>query len=278
MQSDLTAELDCAELLARAAGRMALDLRHNLTVVSKANNQGPVTNADVAIDRYIVRELGERYPHDQIVSEEGGLPEGYDIGPGRTWFIDPIDGTTNYIAGGNDFVVMIGLAIDGAARLGAIYQPIEDRLWRGVVSDTSGRAERLDGNGISALRLNLVKKSHNDIVAIVSRTHKSLRQNAMIKALGPKKIRYQSSFGLKAMLVLEQYADLYVAWSRQIKKWDTCAPAAIVKAAGGHVSFIDQQELTFLGPVAHNKAIMVASMAPDETLWKILYDIAKDAF
>ena len=54
----------------------------------------------------------------------------------------------------------------------------------------------------------------------------------MIEALKPKIVTYQSSIGLKAMTILDRHADLYVAWSRHIKKWDTCAPAAIIKAAG----------------------------------------------
>ena len=139
---DLAYELDFAEQIARTAGHMALDYQKKLTVVFKPDNQGPVTNADIAIDHYLVLELGKQFSGDRIVSEESFSKKDPFIAEGRTWFVDPIDGTANYIANGVDFAVMIGLTLDGIARLGVVYQPQGDNLWRGVFTHQKKYAEK----------------------------------------------------------------------------------------------------------------------------------------
>jgi len=276
MSLDLSSELDIAEQLARCAGQMALDFQHDLTVGIKPNNEGPVTNADIAVDQYITKELRRYFPNDSIISEEGFNLSNFLVGAGRTWFVDPIDGTSNYLTQGRDFAVMIGLAIDGIARLGVVYQPATQTLWRGIFCKDFAKAEKIDDKDVRSLMLTPIPKLPDELTILASRSHKSPRQDAMIKALHPRQVLYQGSVGLKAMMVVEQLADLYVAWSRHIKKWDTCAPAAIAKAAGAHIYHIDLDDLDYLGPISHQKPIMIASFAPDKTLLATLATIADE--
>lgn len=268
---DLDRELSIATNLAKQAGVIALDARKHLMVSYKSHGQGPVTNVDHAVDSYLCAQLQKAFPDDLIISEESNDEPREPIGGGRVWFIDPIDGTTALVAGTDDFVVMIGLAIDGVARLGVVYQPTTDILWRGIVGQES-RAERIERNNHQPLTL---KKSplHSGLTIIASISHKSLRQRAMLKVLNPQNIIYRSSIGLKAMLILDGEADFYVAWSQQIKLWDTCGPAAIIAAASGHISLIDNQPLQFAGSISHDRPIVIARCTPDEKLYAQLAEI-----
>lgn len=273
---ELSQEIFIAEKLARVAGRMSLAYRNQLVISHKPNNEGPVTNADLAIDQYLVDNLRENFPSDRIISEEGDNDDGAISRDQRTWFVDPIDGTASYMMGLDDYVVMVGLAINGEARLGVIYEPCRDRLWSGVFSNdvSARRAIKYENEKITPIVLEQRRKPER-INLIGSRMHKSRRQDALIEELNPKNVSYQSSIGLKAMLVLEQQADLYVAWSKSVKFWDSCAPAAIVKAAYGHISFIDGSALKFLGPISHNQPIMIAGFDPEQNFYDMLIKIGR---
>lgn len=272
---DLSHELKIAEDLARHAGRMALAKRDQLVVSHKPDGQGPVTDVDIAIDRYICQNLAREFPHDRIISEESYRGTDALIGKERTWLIDPIDGTAGFILGGEDFVIMIGLAIDGVARMGVVFQPTNDKLWRGIFDETgrSSIAERIEKGKFLELDRTILKQP-TELKLLVSRTNRSSRQDLLIKELKPHKILYRSSVGLKAMMILERSADFYVAWSKQIKLWDTCAPAAIIQAARATMALIDGKKLSYLGPISHSKPIMVANFAPSAKLMATLAEIA----
>jgi 3'(2'), 5'-bisphosphate nucleotidase len=272
---DLSSELALAEKLVRKAGSMALDLRNQLVITEKPHGQGPVTNADILIGRYLCQEIATAYPKDRIVSEESFSDNEPEIGDGRIWFIDPIDGTSSYVLGNDDFVVMIGLVIGGIPRMGVIFQPVYNLLWRAIFTGTDdGYAEKISNNQPPH---HLVSRSEipHDLRLIASRTHRSRKQDALIKLLHPKTVIFRSSIGLKAMMILDQRADLYVAWSKHIKMWDTCAASAVILAAQGHISFIDGQSLTFNGPINHNGPILMANFKPNHALINTLALIDK---
>lgn len=273
---ELDRELFFASTLIRNAGQMALDLRNNLSITNKPNGEGPVTNADLAIDQYIIQEISKEFPHDNIITEESYRGDPPVIQHGRTWFVDPIDGTISYITKASDFVIMIGLAIDGIPRLGVVFQPTTNSLWQGVNNPllaAAGAKKIIDGT-TQDLKLKLKTKPPSNLSLIASRTHVSNRQNALIRDLKPTRVHFQSSIGLKAMLILDGFADFYVAWSKHIKLWDTCAPAAIILAANAHISYIDGHQLNYMGPINHNRPLMVANFKPDDNLIKMLLNIA----
>jgi 3'(2'), 5'-bisphosphate nucleotidase len=271
---NLEHELKVAKSIAIKGGKLALSLRNNLAITQKANGEGPVTNADIAVDQLLVSELAKEFPDDQIISEESFLSN-VQIEGARTWFVDPIDGTSRYIVGGDDFSVMIGLSINGIPRLGVIYQPAPDILWWGIFSEDpiTRHAEKIDHTGSKSIVLDLPNEPPLELTMLASRSHPSQKQEMMIKELNPKNVRMNGSLGLKAMLILGDDADIYVAWSKAIKKWDTCAATAILKAAGANMTFIDNEELSFLGPIAHEKPIMMLSFIPDKKLLETLNGI-----
>src|SRR5262249_34103251 len=105
----------------------------DFAVRDKAEND-PVTEADTRVNAFLVGRLHEAFPGDAIIAEESAN-EPPKAGASRCWYVDPLDGTKEFIAKNGEFSVMIGLAVDGEARLGVVYQPTTGKLYRGVVGD-----------------------------------------------------------------------------------------------------------------------------------------------
>src|ERR1041384_5971443 len=132
LQGPLARELQVAIKLARAAGAAALvHYGGPLQIVHKSENEDPVTQADYAANELIVRGLTTEFPADGLLSEES-VDTVRRLDRARVWIVDPLDGTKGFIAGNGDFAVQIGLAVEGAAALGVVYQ-IGRASWRGRV-------------------------------------------------------------------------------------------------------------------------------------------------
>ena len=93
-----------------------------------------VTNADRAANVIIIAAVTAAFPSDVIFSEESPDPPGRRDAR-RVWIVDPMDGTSDFVRGGDSFTVSIGLSILGAAVLGVVCNPVQGRLYCGVVGD-----------------------------------------------------------------------------------------------------------------------------------------------
>lgn len=266
-------ELEKAQTIALKAGRLALSLQSNLSVTHKPLGHGPVSNGDLAADHLITEELKNSFPKDYIVSEESYASDVVN-NKGRVWFVDPIDGTSSYILGRPDFVTMIGLAYEGTPVVGAIYQPSTDILWSGINSShikySCAQKYQQGVKNAIPIRKPGILDVNNIFSLIASRTSKSQKQFALIKHLNPESISYYSSVGLKSMLVLDGIADLYVCWSHHVKMWDSCAPVAIMKAAGTFFTGIDGLDLNYQGSLSHGRALIASNFAPSKELLALL--------
>lgn len=125
-------DLELAGDLACRAGRLAQEmLRQGLDTHHKSSVSDVVSDADHAAEELIVRALRQGRPGDAIVGEEGTDQPGE---PGRTWYLDPVDGTYNFLSGLPYWCSAIALADAGPGGgpvLGAVYHPPLDELWLG---------------------------------------------------------------------------------------------------------------------------------------------------
>ncbi len=131
-------DFQLAAELVREAGQLALRMRsEGLTASQKSSVSDVVTAADREAESLVVNRLRQLRPEDGIVGEEGASHTGTS---GRSWVIDPVDGTYNFFAGSTYWCSALALRIDPGpdARpgdpdvlLGAIYQPQEEKLWLG---------------------------------------------------------------------------------------------------------------------------------------------------
>lgn len=257
-------DLDLATRLSRDAAAVIRDVRSEARTTSRTKaDDSPVTLADLAADR--VLRAGLATTGDALVTEEtwsgAAMPRS-----GRVWVIDPIDGTEDFVRGTADYVVQVGLVVDGAPRVGVVLQPETGLLWRGVVDGPRSFCERID---VDDARTRLALSSSGALSGApriaASVSHPSNFVDFVVGELGGVVIP-RGSVGLKAALIVEGSADAYVTGSRRIKVWDTAAPAALVLAAGGVVSGLGQRPLVYDGVVGHDDGVCMWSVSAREAL------------
>lgn len=243
---------------ARAAARAIAEVQANGFGVEFKDEakDDPVTAADKASNAAIVRALHAAFPDDVIVAEEDALPPDWSTAH-RCWFVDPLDGTKEFVAGVPEWCVMIGLAIDGRATLGVVLVPSGEYA---LVGEVGVGATRVDV-GASPLALTDVTDSSH-VRVVTSRSRRSPLLDAIFQALGnPIEVRC-GSVGVKVARLLSGEADAYIHPRGGPKLWDLCAPEAIVRAAGG--VFTDQhgQAIDYAtAEVAHTRGMVVSGPA-----------------
>ncbi len=153
---------------------------------------------------------------------------GFEAAP-AAWFVDPLDGTREFVARNGEFAVMIGLAERGAATLGVIVCPARGRSFAGVVGE--GAYEVHDDGSRAPIRVS-PRTSLPGARVVVSRSRTSPSLVAALERAGAIPTPTGSS-GLKAVLVACGEADAYLHPGRAGMLWDACAGDALVCAAGG---------------------------------------------
>ena len=253
-------ELRIAIELAREAGAAILDYYDGPLKIEQKSDSGdsePVTQADKAANEIIVRRLQREFPEDGILAEES-IDTSRRLSKERVWMIDPMDGTTGFIDGNGDFAVQIGLAENGRPVMGVVYQPLTGVLYRTVRGGGAWierpefeveRAQVSDHTDVSTMRL------------AASRNHRSPRMDQVFQAFGFKEEVRRGSVGIKVGLIVERQCDLYIHLSPRTKQWDTCAPEIILHEAGGKLTDLFGQPLTYNNPDLQNRNGVVASNA-----------------
>ena len=227
---NLNRELETAIDLARLAGSAAMKFYDSpLDIQLKDKHDEPVTQADYAANAVIVPRLISLFPDDGLLSEETADTTARLAKP-RVWMIDPIDGTNGFINRNGDFAVQIGLTIEGTPALGVVYQPIDDTLYYAAKNSGAWTQHGTD----KPRRLHVSdKRDLHDMHLAASRSHRSPRMNQVVEHLGLKSETQRGSVGVKIGLIIERQCDLYIHLSARSKQWDTCAPEAILREAGG---------------------------------------------
>jgi 3'(2'), 5'-bisphosphate nucleotidase len=269
MSTAFQREIDTARRLARDAGKLSLRYREgDLKVELKAGDE-PVTVADRAASKLIVKGLAEAFPEDVIISEEKA-DDLRRLEAARVWYIDPIDGTKDFIRGEDGFCVMIGLAIDHRPMVGVVYQPVGDRVYwaapgRGTWAELPGaEPRRVTVSGTEAME---------DIRFVASKSHRGGEIDQVKNALGISNELNIGSVGLKLALIALGDRDLYVNPYPKCKTWDTCAPEALLLEAGGRMTDLYGDDLRYdlednerpRGMVASNRRIhdrVIATLQP----------------
>lgn len=226
--TSLLRDLQTASQLAREAGALLLQVyATDFAVEDKAEDQGPVTEADRLANAFLLEALRRHFPGDGVVAEE--TKDTSDARRfARCWYVDPMDGTREFVRRNGEFAVHVGLAVEGEARLGVVYRPVGERLYAGVVgegcwleADGARRALRVPEPGAAPPRL------------VVSRSHRSASSVVLREKLGVGAVRESGSVGLKCGLIAEGESDVYLHTSAKSYRWDACAPEALLRAAGG---------------------------------------------
>ena len=251
-------ELNVAVGLAREAGAAILDLYEGPIEVQQKldlDYREPVTLADRIANDLIVNALRREFPDDGILAEES-IDTDRRLAKRRVWMIDPLDGTNGFIEGNGDFAVQIGLAQDGAAVMGVVYQPLTEVLYWA----SQGRGAWIERPNTAAQRAHVSAQSELVLMRLAaSRSHRSPRMDRVVKAFGVKQEVRRGSVGIKVGLIIEQQCDLYVHLSPRTKQWDTCAPQIILSEAGGRLTNLFGGEISYNAAEVQNLNGLVAT-------------------
>jgi myo-inositol-1(or 4)-monophosphatase len=229
----LSAELEIAVALALEAGELLMRTRAAGLEVSYKGKDDPVTQADLNADALIRSGLAQRFPGDGLLSEET-VDDPSRLGCERVWIVDPLDGTSNFVRGGDQFAVSIGLAIRGEPVLGVVYNPARGELFAGAV----GLGATLNDKPVTVTSTRDLEGAH--LLVSSSEWREGLKDLTL-------PIKPISSIAYKLALVAGGLADgTFTANARY--EWDVCAGAALVNAAGGIASLRDGSALTLNQP------------------------------
>ena len=231
MSSRWADELAFATDLARRAGTILTDSYERIQRVDYKSKRDVVTDADYASERVAIDAIRARYPGDAILAEESGEHAGVlrDDGShnGRTWVIDPLDGTVNYANGIPYYCVSIGLVVDDVPTVGVVLDPARDDLYAATVDGPA----TLGGEPITTS----AKETLSDYVvslAVIGRG--GLARERKIAPL----IRIHRRMG-SAALALAYVAngrfDAYIQ-NGGLSLWDVAAAGLIAERAGAVVT------------------------------------------
>ncbi len=220
------------------AGQISLDLRKKgLTKKIKEDNT-PVSNGDIEVNKIISKKITELTPNLPIISEETSDNKNKNDLK-NFWLIDPIDGTHDYINNLDEFTINAGLIIDRKPAAGLIHAPAKNRMFYSYGENLS-----FELINEKAINLDCSKNFEKDQIKFVSYS-KNIKPEIekIYKELNVKKfVRMKSS--LKFCVIAAGEYDGYVAEPRACE-WDIAAGHAILKHAGGSITDFDKNEIFY---------------------------------
>ena len=257
-QNDLGALAAPVREISVRAGQAIMQVSARGYDVKAKEDRTPVTDADHAAEDIILAALGELTPDFDIVSEEAASRgEAGTIGAGPVWVVDPLDGTREFVDGGPEFSVNIGLLVERQPVFGVLHGPALDVTYWTAGAGTAFKAKG-GGEGVPiAPRAHPPPKAGPKAgpIAITSRFHSKTGRSAnYLETIGTGEHILMSS-ALKFGCLAEGVADIYPRFGPTCE-WDTAAGHAILAAVGGTVCTLDGAELTYGKPEYLNPAFI----------------------
>ena len=219
------------------AGCVALSLRESGLKKKIKDDNTPVTNGDIEVNKILTKRITEITPNILIVSEENSAHKN-DKNLNNFWLIDPIDGTNDYINNRDEFTLNAALIINKKPVIGIITAPAKKRIFYSYAMSNS--YELVDNKEIELIN----KKKDSDEIKAVSYSNEL--KSEILKIHQKYKITaYQKmKSSLKFCVVATGEFDLYVAEPRACE-WDIAAGHAIVEQAGGEVTDFQGNEILY---------------------------------
>lgn len=253
---DLASLRALAESTARAAGNLALDGRRQaggLDQSTKSSLTDVVTQYDRAAESLIVDMLLTARPHDAIIGEEGTDREGTS---GYGWYVDPIDGTTNYVYDQPAWATSVAVSYDGEMLAGAVYVPVTGETFAGVI----GQGATLNGAPIAVSGLTDLAQA---LVGTGFAYRADIRRDQAAVVAGligeVRDIRRLGSAAIDLCYVAAGRLDVY--FEEHLNSWDAAAGELIAREAGAVTSDFSGSRPRFGQLVAATPAIHTAFLS-----------------
>ena len=231
---DYKKELDTAKKAATKAGHILLSNKSNLNKILSTTKKDIKLQADVSAET-VIKDIIKSESTLPILAEESGLSS--EKISSTFWVVDPLDGTANYSRNIPICCVSIGLISDLKPVLGVIYDFHNDELYEGSI-DTKAL---LNNNEISVSK---VENFYDGVLLTGLPNNTDYSDSALLNMVKDfqnwRKVRMIGSAAMASVYVASGKADLYT--EKKTYLWDIAAGAAIVNAAGGEASIVNQNE------------------------------------
>jgi myo-inositol-1(or 4)-monophosphatase len=230
---NLKALLQELEHIARGAGALVMGGYRKGSSITKKGAIDLVTEFDLASEAYIANELARSFRHIAVVGEEGQGKRSVERADEQLrFFVDPIDGTTNFAHGHPFFCVSLGLCRGSSPLAGVIYAPALGVCWTGSVETGAQRnGEPCSVSERSPLIDSLIATGFG--YSVVGARDDNVDEFRQVQARS-RGVRRCGAAALDLALVADGTYDAY--WEFMLQPWDVAAGAALVKAAGGTVT------------------------------------------
>lgn len=235
----MSSYLDTATDIARESGALLAELFKRPKEISYKRPSDLVTEADRRSEALIVERLRKHFPDHAVVSEEGG---GQKTASEYCWYVDPLDGTTNFAHGFPVFCVTMGLAFRGEAVAGVVYDPTREELFT---------AERGSGAFLNGNRLH-VSKNANLSESLLATGFPPFASNHDLNIEFYLRFTHLSHGirrpGSAALDLCSVAAGRFEGfWELKLNPWDKAAGSLLVSEAGGRVTDLASGPFKLLG-------------------------------
>lgn len=251
------------------AGQQILAIYHDQVFTKIKHDGSPVTNADMASQKILTQVLGlSGYP---IISEES-VDKKKDGKNTKQWIVDPLDGTKDFMGGTDEFSVLIGLLDRGVPSLGIVYQPTVDCFWVAEKGNGAYKYYRGQWEKLIVTMIDQVVQSR----AFMSRNHLSEKEKFFLDYLKINNFIQKGSSGLKMAGLASGEAELYFSFTDKISQWDTCAGCCLIEEAGGKITDMDGNLLSYGGRKKnHINGVLVTNGYIHDIVIKAVQDFVK---
>ena len=239
------------------------DSNNKSNILKNDNIHDPVTLADLKVNEKMIEKINEKYRDVdwEILSEENVKisSENSDLNSDWVWILDPLDGTKDFIQGTENYAMHLALNYKKKPCLGIVLIPERNELW--FAYGEKVWCEKRDG---SKIEQNISQnKIFKEMILVTSKNHRDQTLKNLIQKINFKKVLIMGSIGCKICSILRGESDIYICLSLPGKScpkdWDFAAPEAILKAAGGAITDLNNEELIYNRTNFEQKGLIVAS-------------------
>ena len=224
------------------------DSDYKKNILKNNNEEDPVTLADLKVNEIIIKRINEKYKDTKwdILSEENvKTSKTFFTKNDWVWVLDPLDGTKDFIQGTGNYAMHLALNFKQKPYIGFVLIPDKNQLW--ITDGQKTWYEKRDGKKYKLSLSN--NKNLQEMTLVTSKNHGNEILRNLIQKINFRKVEIMGSIGCKIASIVAGESDIYICLSlpgkSSPKDWDFAAPDSILKAAGGAITNLDNQELSY---------------------------------
>jgi histidinol-phosphatase len=258
---DYSQDLALALELADIADAISLERFYSQDLVVETKPDAtPVTDADRSVEAALKAKLNQSRPNDSLIGEEyGSTGENLHGAGSRTWIIDPIDGTANFMRGVPVWATLIALAVDGKPVVGVVSAPAMGRRWW-AAPDTGAHTKHIDGR---TAKLNVSKISDLEHASLSYNSLKLWDENGRLDQLMTltRKVWRTRAYGDFWAYMLLAEGALEITTEHNLAIYDIAALVPIVEQAGGRITDLHGELTTSSSSVLATNSVLHSTVS-----------------